>query len=472
MKSSLKSRYAATLFLMFGFTGCVSNRYEIQMVPNGKTMHRELTCYRKQSGNDQTNVVELPLKELVAIASAYNVKLPHEPSAKHSFAADFVGKMPNDVGGSGTYMHWQTPFGSASTYVERFRGNDDMAGDIERRLAAIERATDTITSWITAELNGEPGADRLRTFVDQSLRRDLKNITLYSWAFQAVSAQGDVDRGPDWIVRVGQYLVERGYFKLHDLPELSRAAMAYSTGDPDRLFAIIQRFVATRMGVQAEQPVPESLAFLASEESIKASFIAYLSETDEYQLRLQQWKTKWATEPANEARPEKPEPTDSFAEWVTQAWLPNFELGRGDRLQVSLSVPTEPLFTNGHWDKEKQEVRWSGGMLEADSELSEFPVLFHAFWCEPNEPSQRECFGRVVLEGEKLAQYCLWFEGLTRQESKQWNDFVATWKPNSNVATRLQDFRFAHEIGKPVDKDLAVIPRTLLSTLVANEDSP
>ena len=60
------------------------------------------------------------------MARAYGKTEMGETARKHRFTGKFAGRTPDDVGGAGSYTHWETAFGSASAYVERFRGSDDL----------------------------------------------------------------------------------------------------------------------------------------------------------------------------------------------------------------------------------------------------------------------------------------------------------------------------------------------------------
>lgn len=369
--------------------------------------------------------------------------------------------MPNDVGGSGSYTHWNTSLGSASAYVERFRGNDDLLADMERRQAAADRTVDLLTGWLASELEGEPGFAELREFLENHFRRDLKNLSLYGWAYGVV-ADDQATALPECLIRIGQYLVERSYFSPDELPALTRAAQEIEYEGPARMLTVVQRFASSKMGIADDQPIPAGLQFLGDYAALKASLDEYLRQTDEFQQSLAAWNRDRTTNP----EAEQPEPGAMFGELIAGAFIPAFDLGRSDQLKVKFAAASEPFLTNGQWNPQDKHVHWSHEMLAADADPSESPTILYALMGQPDEQAQRAHFGRVVLEGNALGRYCLWYRGLSQQEAKEWDEFVASLRPSSDLAGRLNSFRFSHgpplREGDEEGSHLAATPRELI----------
>ena len=159
------------------------------------------------------------------------------------------------------------------------------------------------------------------------------------------------------------------------------------------------------------------------------------------------------------AKPPKPE------EVLIATLLKAFPLWRvaDDRLTVKLAVPAEPVWTNGQWNEDEKRVRWTQSLVQAKSDMSEFPAVCYAVWSEPNAKSQTERFGKVILKGETLARYCLWHQGLTEAEAKEWDSFLLSLKPGTDLASRLRTFRFSVPPGTQQDRNrLAKEPREWL----------
>ena len=137
--------------------GCLAahNCYQIEMRPNGDGFHRELTCWRT-GGGDKSPIRTVDQAELARIGKLYPRPPTSPDAAKRIFAGRFQGNTPSDVGGAGSYTRFTSSLGSASCYVERFRGNDDLEGLLARRRQAADRAVDAIIEWFSAEMGGDP----------------------------------------------------------------------------------------------------------------------------------------------------------------------------------------------------------------------------------------------------------------------------------------------------------------------------
>jgi hypothetical protein len=76
-------------------------------------------------------------------------------------------------------------------------------------------------------------------------------------------------------------------------------------------------------------------------------------------------------------------------------------------------------------------------------------------------------FGGVVLAGEDLAEYAMWYCGLTKSEAQEWDRFVATLKAGGNWKRALDEFRFTSD-PKPdpnhpqTEESLADEPKSLI----------
>src|SRR5438552_12463416 len=89
-------------------------------------------------------------------------------------------------------------------------------------------------------------------------------------------------------VRFGQYLVERGYLKIEDLPVLFRIMVENWNEQP--VMVIVQRFVAEKLGVPRSGPMPASVAALADPAKTVKSWEKYLETTERYRAKMRQWE--------------------------------------------------------------------------------------------------------------------------------------------------------------------------------------
>lgn len=434
--------------LAAAFVGCAWTEYDLELTPEGDGLQRRLSI--KQHGKDATP------EELARLGSVYGVAPPASPR-EQELEGQFRDRMPDDVGGHGTYTQWETSLGSASVYVERFRGNDDVAAEWQRRQAAADRVAELLTDWLAGELQEDPRWPRLKAFLHDEFRRDLLNVSLYGWTAGLTSPD---DSRPDPLARAVQYLVERDYFAYADLPALQRAASDLSRQEPERMLVHVRKMLSARMGAGSPEP---DLKFLATAESLQASLRGFLETTNEYRQREQAWAEERQRDPAA-ARPNALEIlSDPLA-----ALLPGLLGQGGDRLAIALNVPRPALLTNGLWSAEDARLRWSARPL-IDTRLP--PVLAYAVWEKPDSAAQRARFGKVVLEGQRLAEYCLWFHGLSEAERQEWTAFLTTLQPGNELESKLQAFRFQSEPEDRTDEERIAAPAVqgILAGLKAEE---
>jgi hypothetical protein len=413
--------------------GCPRNEYTVDLIPHGKTIERQLV-FQRTDGSESNGVpkyASFPTNELATITALYPPGQVTHEGERHFARGEFSGALPNDVGGAGTYQCFSTSPGSAAFYVERFRGNEDLANRTKALMTAADQTTDLIIGWSHAELCREPGYKKLRRFLDGDFRRDLQNLALYLWAGE-ISSSYKKPALEEFAVRMGLYLVERGYLNSADAAALVHGIY----GDTSSTFASagLQRLIANKLGLPPSGPMPKALAFLADPVAMEASWKKYLARTDAYQALLRQWQKDSKRKPDLK----KPEPQD-----VTDAILsPIFDaLGSGgsDHLVVRLSLASAPDHSNGQWDASRQKVQWESD-LDTTNRL---PVFCYASWSHPDRTFQQAHFGRTILIGDELLKYCLWHEGLYPAQSAEWDKWLATLQPGNTLTNQVAAFQFS-----------------------------
>lgn len=142
-----------------------------------------------------------------------------------------------------------------------------------------------------------------------------------------------------------------------------------------------------------------------------------------------------------------------------------------DPTQVSLVAPREPFWTNGKWDAKDLRVVWSQVIAprrdSCDPLIWELPMVCVAVWDEPNEEAQTRLLGAVGLTQTSLLDYCLWYQGLTALEKREWDAFLPTLKKDASLRKRLGDFRFSNEPAGRQGNERIAFPgaNTILNTL-------
>jgi len=419
-------------------TGCPSNQYIVQLKPQGSRIERTLVFYREDGVDTNTggpNYLAFGTNELSAITALYPAAGLTHDGERYVARGVFTHQLPADVGGAGAYASLTNSLGEAGFYAERFRGNDDLAGIPEKRSQAAEQLADLVLGWSRMELGQEPGYDKLRQFLDVDFRRDLKNLGAYWWEGW-LAGSFNTNASEEFAARFGQYLCERGYFTIEEIPGLFSDV---SGDDPQALSRRIQRLVARKMGVPEAQPVPASLAFLADEAKMNESFEKYLAGTEPYRAQLKQWEEDKKLKP-DLARPD---PWDLEKDAVnTLIDFGAFE--KADHLVVQLSLPSAPVHSNGRWDAALQQVIWDTG-IEDRAKAAQLPFFCYASWARADEKFQQEHIGKVALTGDDLAQYCAWRSSLDDRRGGEWDQFLAALRPGSGLVERVDAFRFSDE---------------------------
>ena len=296
--------------------------------------------------------------------------------------------------------------GSTSSYIERFGGDDDLAAQLSKRRQSADALADLLAGWMTAELGQDPRFPQLKKVLDEDLRRDLRNLAIYVWAYQVTEDLQTPPNG-EFLVRAGEYFCERGYFSPPEIPLLVRAL---SDGDPKPLLRHIQRFLAEKMGIAKGQPIPASLDFLGGLPRLQASLVKYARSDESLRKRLAASKTrkkdKAGSKTVVSAEEDEEAITELFAE--TALDMVGFQLnlfgGSTGALDLKLSCAERPYATNGKWDEKHAALTWSK-TLDADRKM---PVVCFSLWSAPDVSFQKAHFGKLLLTGEGLAEYAIW----------------------------------------------------------------
>ncbi len=411
--------------------------YTVEITPAGDGFERKLTC----SKNVASGVLD-------RFGKLYGKRV-----GKYSFVKTFTS-VPKDINESGSFVYFGTEMGSSSLYVERFVGDDDLTSKFEETLRGIDILTDLLIGWFEMELGEEPNFETLRRFCDERLRRDIKNMYAYLHLGEIASGERMEEHRSEFWARTYHYFAKRGYFDQIELSEIIRA-VNYSNDRADygRLMSIVQRFVAAGMGYEDADVLPESLGFLANARTAETSFEKYIQTTDLY-------KDAWDKEKAKDDDPNA-EPPEAWEVVFKETGILDFSsLGLfADEYtyEVSLNCGSKPISSNGKWDEQTKTLTWSATTPEGSSGWNTF---FYAAWSTPNKQFQTEHFGKLVLKGENLAEYCLWREGLSQEDAEEWDSFLLTLHPGTELAKKLASFRFSAD--PPEASGLAQTPQRLI----------
>lgn len=447
---------------------CDHNEYVIELVPRGQDMQRTLTFGRIAESSDKSEkpssqpaatsepdepaYVDVDANEVAAISKLYPASAPVGETRRVKFTGTFKGAMPNDVGGKGRYVCFDTLLGSTCAYVESFRGSDNLLGQIEVRFKQADRLVDLALGWAKQEFGSRTGFDKLQKFLDQDVRKDVKNLALYVWLF--ASARQNVYMSPaieenaqkDILARAIQFLVDNQYIAAEDIPALYRLNEE-PTGDTNNELTIIApilgKILAKKAGLEGTDVYKAVLAAFAPEkkEDLLKSVNAYLERTEEYRQVLAKWEKDKAASTNKDS--EKPEPSAALGELLDPLANSQFSIGDSrDAVIVTLATGVEPIATNGAWDSNSGKVSWNHRVL-GRNEQNFAPVNCYAVWCKPDAMFQKLRFGKTMLEGKELVAYCIWRQSLTQSEGDRWDRMLMECKAGDDVVGKLTRFSVA-----------------------------
>ena len=107
--ASNRRRFLVPLLIgMAAVAGCQVRKYELEMTPREGQLERKLTVFEQRKDGEKWVDVAVEDGELARIAAQYGVDVPKSGGPRHSFSNESAGRLPDDVGGYGTYTRWST----------------------------------------------------------------------------------------------------------------------------------------------------------------------------------------------------------------------------------------------------------------------------------------------------------------------------------------------------------------------------
>ncbi len=448
----MRRRHGVGIAFLVLLTACEFTEFEIDMEVDGTELVRRLVTRRVEVDHGEKVIHTYPADVLRRIATAYGVDVPDPVPGSPSFTGRFRGKTPDDVGGTGHLMIHQAPMGRLLAYSEQFRGEADPGVVLDRSFWAADQWIDLNIGWLRSEIGDQAGWDRIRTLLDQNLRRDLKNLV--AMFFLTVGPDARLNKrageGPDGeeelLIRALHLLVQQGYLTDEDTPKLFRSMNLSGDRALDAGLLVLRRAIVRATGLSEDEAAVDSLITLFGSDEVESSLARYIETTDPWEERLANWEADRQKNPGAV----RPEPSALRDDLLSEMIGSSLVFGTDDHLTVRLRCPTAPHRTNGRWDAASQKVEWKG----TPAHKGQLPSMAYAFWTEPDRAFQEERFGRVLLVGEDLEKYVLWYRGLNPAERGQWDALVKGLQPGADALARIRSFTFQRPKEKPVKNPL------------------
>ena len=412
-------RFLPVLFLVL-LSGCTSEKYEIVLTPKDGKVERQVTYSRKNQG------IGLEVKRLEAEYDATHLRIGNSARLEKVFGE----RMPDDVGGHGSYKRWNSPMGNIELYLERFRGSHDYATQLSLRRDAVDDFADLLVDWLTVEIGHETGFDDVEKFLENDFRNELHNLSIGIWQ---TGFETDSKR-PEFWFRVAQFLLERDYVQLDQIPTVVRDFQENKF--PPVLLEnlrkrLINEFPLQKIGNKATE-------FFATEAKIKKSFNKYI---DGSELVAGVLLPKWRENLNGQSRPKRILTGEIAGAAFWPSSLPFFS---STQVAVKLKSMREPLLSNGRWNQKSGSINWAqsiGEREEQDLLENRIPGFAFSVVATPDLKYQTTHFGKEVLNGEKLSAYVFWYNGLTKDEQANLDKFIGGFDDSTRRVTELTNFR-------------------------------
>ena len=393
---------AICLGLLTGGAGCPgdkSNRYTIRITPAGDSLDREIRIESIEDHGDSVAPMRDPhlttgLQDRVW--AAYRVTL--DPATHRAYTArGRFGKIPDDVGNSGSWLVERSPLGSKWTYHEQLRGMDDPGEYLRRQFEISDSLAGVVAGWLRFELVTQQEYPRVSQHIERELALDARMV-LSDCLVNRDSAE--VESGA-WLLSLsekhpllGLYLLALGNFDDSD-DATSTTSLARARSD-----------LALRLGLTTTSDRDRVLGFLSKTRRASASLQRYLAATSvDGSSRLD-------------------------IDALTSLWMRgNLPAYLEDDITVELALRGSPETTNGTWDSTASVVRWFAPAPSVKLSSAFVPMICYANWSVPDTVSQRRLFGRVALKGSELIEYISLYNAIEPERRAEWDRMLMALKP-------------------------------------------
>jgi hypothetical protein len=399
-------------------------------------------------------------------------KIYGEPAPDGSFSGRFTSLLPADLGAGGVLQRRASPLGTVYAYRERMQGKDapfDALSEVQRGVEDWLALTD---GWMAGELGADPAAVALDGWIRERVVLELRELALYGW----LSASG-LMHSEEMQQRLQQFLLEREYIDANE---------DASALEPDVLWARSLRRTLQRRGVAVDAELEKELARIDTMDAAFESLARHIVRSDGFR----DWLAARPVVPGEAALPpgavdaflhgeESPEAKTVgglFEAYFEAEHAPARELlmrlaaGRARPeavVDVTLTLPAEPLETNGTWMNDPAGIVWRDVPLQRGSELS---PLVYAIWTEPDIEYQVEHFGRTLLQGKPLLDYESWRRDLDAEDRRIWDELVDLLRPGADLRARIEALRLPVHVEPPAE--LPVTPEAVTTETPAPEPPP
>lgn len=444
--------------VLIATAGCQQRRVRVEMAPDEQGMNRSFA----------TNTLDKAGRARLAEAYGRDAKRD-EGTGGVRVAATFADSLPSEVGNQSGVTTLDSDLGRAWFYFESFLGDpndplelerDDWAS-LQRRMAAGELWIRLFGRWAERQISDPSKREEFRSYVEVDLIPLANNTMLRYGAMQAAAQSNRVGarlrereqtgpRTPEeafWqrlFVPLLLCLAESdqtagaatppapgavGLFTPEETHRLLLLSIDGNAGGNSRTWSADEIFLPA-MARQVKRFRPQTTRITTADLlAISISFFFYASSSSDREALMLESAAFSDDEKA------RIRAGDRSVALPPPYGIDPRRTAKSTRAEVRLKTRDEPYLTNGVWNALEGEVLFDAAMHDALNRTVIYQPVYYAAWARAAESRQQACFGRAILRGEALANYCIWLEVLGETRAVEWVRLVDDLAASGSDAT-------------------------------------
>jgi len=427
--------------------GCQQRRVRVEMAPDEQGMNRSFA----------TNTLDKAGRARLAEAYGRDAKRDQGTGGVR-VAGTFADSLPSEVGNQSGITTLDSDLGRTWFYFESFLGDpndplglerDDWVG-LQRRMAAGELWIRLFGRWAERQIADPSKREEFRAYIDADLVPLANNTMLRYGAMQAAAQSNRVgatirerqQSGPrtpeeafwqrlfvplllclaecDQAARSArpQAAGAVGLFTAEETHQLLLLSLDGNAGGASRAWSLEEIFLPA-MARQVRRFRPQTTRITTAD--LLAIGISFFFHTSSSRDRDALMLDSAAFSEDEKARIRG---GDRSVALPPPYGLDPRRTAKSTRAEVRLKTRDEPYLTNGVWNPAEGEVVFDAALHDALNRTVLYQPIYYAAWSRAAESRQQACFGRIIMRGDALANYCIWLEVLGETRAAEWTGLV------------------------------------------------